>query len=222
VLDRAAVVTAVSRAAAVPLEPFRRTVRIIPNGLDLASFRVDVPRHPRRVAFVGRDDPRKGLDVLLEAWPDVRRSVPDSELVVAGGSRVAVPEGARFLGRVGDDQKRRVMAGAAILCAPNMGGESFGVVVAEGLAAGCAVVASDLAVFRHVAGEAACYVEPGRPRALAEAIIRLLLDLTERARLGAAGRVRAARYDWSVVLPAYREAYREAVERSGAVGPGLP
>jgi len=206
---RLAVATAVSPVAAEGVGAFAR-VRVIPNGLDVSRYRVAAERVRRRVLFLGRDDLRKGLDILLQAWPVVAAAVPGAELRVLGASRPSGPEGVVFLGRVDEAAKLRELGEAAILCAPNLGGESFGLVVAEGLAAGCAVVASDLPAFRQVAGEAARLVPPGDADALGGALTQVLADEGEAARLAGMGRRAAVRFDRATVLEAYLAAYREA------------
>ena len=209
-VGRLAVATAVSPVAAEGVEAFV-AVRIIPNGIDTARYRLAVARARRRVVFLGRDDPRKCLDPLLQAWPVVAGAVPGAELRVLGAARPAGPQGVVFLGRVDEEAKLRELAGAEVLCAPNLGGESFGLVVAEGLAAGCAVVASDLPAFRHVAGEAARLVPPGDAGALSRALTEVLSDEGEAARLAGMGRRRAADFDRAVVLEGYLAAYRDAL-----------
>ena len=206
---RLAVATAVSPVAAEGVRAFA-TVRLVPNGLDTARYRVAAARASRRVVFLGRDDPRKGLDALLQAWPVVAAAVPGAELRVLGAKRPSGPEGVVFLGRVDEADKLRELGEAAVLCAPNLGGESFGLVVAEGLAAGCAVVASDLPAFRHVAGEAARLVPPGDAAELSRALIEVLSDEGEVARLAGMGRHQASRFDRVAVLEGYLAAYRDA------------
>ncbi len=201
--------TAVSPVAAGAVEPLAGTVTIVPNAIDVVSYRLDLPRHPRRVVFVGRDEPRKGLDVLLDAWPGVRASLPEAELMVVGGRRSPQP-GVRYLGVTDEAEKRRVLAGAAILCAPNLGRESFGIVLAEGLAAGCRVVAADLPAFRFVLGETGTLVPPGDATALARALVADLRD-EPTSSSEAARRRRAAEFDWSVVLDRYLAIYEQAV-----------
>ncbi|MGH3649701.1 MAG: glycosyltransferase family 4 protein, partial [Acidimicrobiia bacterium] len=132
--------TAVSSSARRPL-PDDVEVTIVPNGVDLDAFRVGAERRPRRVVFLGRDEPRKGLNLLLEAWEDVLGSVPDAELVVMGAHREM--DGVTWMGSVDDATKAQMLGSAAICVAPNTGRESFGIVVVEAMAAGAAVVASD-------------------------------------------------------------------------------
>jgi phosphatidylinositol alpha-mannosyltransferase len=206
---RLAVATAVSPVAAEGVRAFTQ-VRIVPNGLDVARYRTGAERVPRRVVFLGRDDPRKGLDTLLQAWPLVASAVPGAELRVLGATRRSGPAGVEFLGRVEEAAKVAELGAAAVLCAPNLGGESFGLIVAEGLAAGCAVVASDLAAFRHVAGDAARLVPPGDAAALSRALTEILWDEGEIARLSGVGRRAAACFDRAAVLEGYLAAYRAA------------
>jgi phosphatidylinositol alpha-mannosyltransferase len=201
-------VTAVSETAAAVLPPDLE-VTIIPNGLDVASMRVDTVRNENRVAFLGRDEPRKGLDVLLEAWPGVLAHVPNAELHVMNANRGLA--GITWWGKVDDATKACLLSSSAIYVAPHTGGESFGIVVIEAMAAGAAVIASDLGAFRTVAGEFARFFPVGDSRALASTIVELLHDSGERARLAAGGARTAEQYDWSLVGAAYRHVYADLV-----------
>jgi phosphatidylinositol alpha-mannosyltransferase len=210
---RVAVATAVSSVAAQAPRSWGLEPRLVPNGVDTKFFALEEGRHLRRVVFLGRDEPRKGLDVLLEAWGEVRGKVPEAELRVLGSFRAgSPPEGVRYLGRVDEEAKRRELARAAVLAAPNLAAESFGLILVEAMAAGCGVVASALPGFREVVGRAGLLVPPGDPAALARTLVRLLGDSSEAQDLGARGRLRARQFDWDVVLPAYLEAYREAAQ----------
>jgi len=207
---RLAVVTAVSGAAASALARLPG-IRIIPNGIDLDEYAPVGARHAARVMFLGRDEPRKGLDVLLQAWPLLKSAIPEATLRVVGSSRARGPDGVEFLGRLDGGAKRAELAAAAVLAVPNLGGESFGIVLLEGLAAGCAVVASDLPVFRAVAGDGAAFTPVGDPPALAAVIGALLSDPGRRQALAARGTTRSRRFGREVVLAAYLEAYRDAL-----------
>ncbi|HSK07249.1 MAG TPA: glycosyltransferase family 4 protein [Acidimicrobiia bacterium] len=200
--------TAVSEAAASVL-PSGFEVRIIPNGLDVASMRVDATRNPARVVFLGRDESRKGLDVLLDAWPAVLAHVPDAELHVVNADRGL--DGITWWGRVDEATKAGILSSASVYVAPHTGGESFGIVLVEAMAAGAAIVASDLAPFRAVAQGCARLFPVGDSVALARAIVELLHDPEQRARLTAAGAATAEKYDWSVVGATYRRLYGEMV-----------
>ena len=207
---RGAVATTVSRTARRAIDPLRLGPEEIPNAVDVASFRVAVDRHARQVAFVGRPDPRKGRDLLLAAWPEVRSRVGDARLVIIGGGEEPPVEGVRYLGRVTEEEKRTVLGASAVFCAPNRGGESFGITVVEGMAAGCAVVASNLDAFADVlAGSGLMFPNGDRP-ALAAALVQALTDPTLRRRLAARGSERAADFDWGMVTDRYRALYRRA------------
>jgi phosphatidylinositol alpha-mannosyltransferase len=214
------VLTAVSPAARerLPLDP--DTIEIIPNGVEVASYHASShtagDRSHQRVAFLGRDEPRKGLPVLLQAWPAVRERFPGAELVVIGAGGTP-GEGIVFAGRVSEQEKRELLASASVFVAPNRRGESFGITLVEAMASGCAVVASDLPAFRAVTGDAAVLVPPGDLRSLVAAIGGLLGDPERMAGLAAAGLQRAVDFDWRRVFPAYRRCYQRA---AGAASTG--
>lgn len=205
----------------------------IPNGIDVASF-TDVaplegyPKPGRTVMFLGRyDEPRKGIDILMRALPRIVEKFPDlTVLVVGGGDEKALRRRARdlsghlhLLGMVDDETKARALASADVYVAPNLGGESFGIVLVEAMAAGAAVVASDLVAFQRVldGGTAGRVVETGSPTALAEAVVDLLGDEDERRRLIARGRARADQYDWSHVADEIQRVYDTVTLGAGPV-----
>jgi phosphatidylinositol alpha-mannosyltransferase len=189
----------------------------IPNGVDVsryASARALPGDQTRRVVFVGRyDEPRKGMSVLLEALGPLSDRV---ELVVVGpgdAPRLAarsVPVPLTCLGALDDAGKARALRGSAIFCAPNLGGESFGMVLTEAMAAGCAVVASDLDAFRRVLGDAGVLVPVGSAPALREAVAELLTDPSRRAWLASEARRRVAVFDWPVVADQVVKVYEAA------------
>ncbi|WP_037044270.1 glycosyltransferase family 4 protein [Pseudonocardia halophobica] len=194
----------------------------IPNGVDVARFAAApmLPGYPRTptVGFVGRfTESRKGMPVLLEAL----RSLDARLLVVGRGDpadlrREAGPVADRLdvLGAVDEDTKAAALRSVDVFCAPNLGGESFGMVLTEAMAAGAPVVASDLESFRRVLGEpdpAGVLVPTGDAGALAGALRELLADPGRRAELSAAGRVRAADFDWPVVAAQVLQVYQAAV-----------
>lgn len=205
-LGNTAAVTAVSRTAASSL-PKSLQVRIIPNGLNVGAMKTDVPRDPTRVSFLGRDEPRKGLDVLLAAWPQVSEAIPGATLTVMGADRGNA--GAEWLGRVDHPTKAQVLGSSAVFVAPQLGGESFGIVLLEAMAAGAAVLSSNLDAFVDVADGAARFFPVGDSTALAKGIVDVLGDPLECARLASAGLEVAARYDWQVVGASYRSLYDE-------------
>jgi phosphatidylinositol alpha-mannosyltransferase len=214
-LRRASVVTVTSPISGASIEGIV-DYRIIPNGIDVARYESS-PKEPCRVAFLGRDDERKGLSVLLDAWPTVRRSIPGARLTVMGADRGASIDGVEYLGWVDDDTKRDILAAATVFCAPNLGGESFGIILAEAMAAGCAVVASALPAFEYVAGPAARFVEPGDSTSLAAQITDLLTNPSDAHDLGRAAGERVGRFDGSAVAAAFVTAYEDAVAAQRAV-----
>ncbi len=210
-LKRKTAVTAVSATAAKAIPTAWGQVMVIPNGIDVDSYSPSVDRVAGRVAFLGRDEPRKGLDVLLRAWPRVQERIEGSELKVLGASRDGTVPGVEFLGRVGDEEKRRLLASSQVYAAPNTGGESFGIVIAEAMAAGCAVVCSDLPAFRSVLGDSGRLVPVGDVEKLADEVASLLGDPDGARALGSRAAAEARRYDWATVAAAYRDLYRQAL-----------
>lgn len=203
---------------------------IIPNGVHVGAF-AHGPSLPGRtrgvdgptVGFLGRyDEPRKGLPVLLEAMRTVVREHPGAQLLIAGrGDPDAVDEliGAdlrphvSLLGELTEAEKGAFLRSVDVYCAPNLLGESFGIVLIEALAAGAPVVASDLDAFATVLedGDAGVLVRRGDARALARALSDLLGDPARRERLSATGRRVAAGYDWSVVARRVLAVYETVV-----------
>ncbi|SFQ52007.1 phosphatidylinositol alpha-mannosyltransferase [Amycolatopsis arida] len=200
----------------------------IPNGVDVPFFAraTPLPGYPREggtVGFVGRfTEPRKGMAVLLDA---LRRMLPDWPglrlLVVGRGEgdallRQAGPELARridLLGQVDDETKASALRSVDVYCAPNTGGESFGMILTEAMAAGTPVVASGLDSFRRVLddGRAGVLTPTGDAAALAGALADLLADDARRARLAEAGRERVAIYDWATVASQVVRVYEAAI-----------
>ena len=144
---KTAPLSAVSPTAASAIADVVGSPVQIPNALDVSSYRLDIGRVPQQVAFLGRPEPRKGRDLLLEAWPAVRAANPQATLIIMGSGEHASMDGVTFAGRVDEEGKRRILASSEVFCAPNRGGESFGITLAEGMAAGCATIASDLPAF---------------------------------------------------------------------------
>ena len=186
-------------------------VRVIPNGIDVDVYRGHA-KTPGRVVFLGRDDPRKGLDVLLEAWTTVQRRCPTATLHVVGAERDPSITGVTFLGRVSEEAKREELASGEVFVAPNLGGESFGIVVAEGMAAGAAIVATGIPAFLHVIGEAGEIVAPGDHVGLADRITDVLRDDDRRDKLQAASTNRVRRFSSDEVTAQYLDAYADAID----------
>ncbi|MEU4646665.1 glycosyltransferase family 4 protein [Nocardia fluminea] len=187
----------------------------IPNGVDVSAFArgepLDgYPRAGRTVLFLGRfDEPRKGMDVLLGALPALIDHHPDVEILIVGRGdedRLRREAGQhaghlRFLGQVSDEEKAAALRSADVYVAPNLGGESFGIILIEAMAAGTPVVASELDAFRRVLrdGTAGMLTPIGDSDALATAIDTLLTDDETRMRLVRTATQVVASYDWPVV-----------------------
>ncbi len=172
------------------------------------------PTQGPTVLFLGRHEPRKGLEVLLAALAEM---AGDVRVWVAGEGpqseelrRRFPDERVEWLGRLDDAERDARMAGATVFCSPSVRGESFGVVLAEAMAAGTALVASDLPGHRNVAtdGVDAVLTQVGDPAALADALRRVLGDQDLRASLVAAGRVRAEELSMDSLARRYVDLYR--------------
>ncbi|MGW4369087.1 glycosyltransferase family 4 protein [Nocardia takedensis] len=187
----------------------------IPNGVDVAAFArapmlPGYPRPGRTVLFLGRyDEPRKGMSVLLGALPELVRRHRDLEVLIVGrGDEERLRREAgelaghlRFLGQVSDEEKAAAMRSADVYVAPNLGGESFGIILIEAMAAATPVVASELDAFRRVLrdGTAGVLVPVGDAAALAEAVHSVLVDEHRRTQLVRTATQVVGEYDWPVV-----------------------
>lgn len=197
---------------------------LIPNGVDCTLYAGDepLPGHRRgssTIMFLGRiDEPRKGLQVLLAALPRVLAADPRATLLVAGPGDVAavraaldpaIAERVTFLGLVSQEDKARALHSADVYVAPNTGGESFGIILLEAMAAGTPVLASDIEAFQRVLeeGRAGEVFRNGDPEDLAERLVALLADPARRAELSATGLVRAAQFDWASIARRVIEVY---------------
>lgn len=228
ILQRAAgklaVRTAVSDAARALISRYVPGEYVLtPNGVDTTRFAAAEPVLPpdrRRVLFLSRIERRKGLEVLIQAMTRLRDL--DAELVVAGSGpgeraarvlaeRLQVP--ARFLGRVPDDEVPGLYRSADIYCAPGLGGESFGIVLVEAMAAGAPVVCSDLPGFRAVAGGAAELVPPGEAGPLADALRKVLTDEDRADRMRKLSARMAAAFDWTRLVVGVEALYARAARR---------
>jgi phosphatidylinositol alpha-mannosyltransferase len=222
-LNHLAVRIAVSDAAAWTGSRFYGgRYRVVPNGVELPEgevppARIRLPGEPLRIVFVGQAVERKGLPVLLRAFEALRSRVP-AELVIVGASEAEVApllverSGVTVLGRVSDAERHAVLERADLLCAPSLGGESFGMVLTEAFAAGTGVVASDIAGYRDVVSDGVdgMLVGRGDAKQLAEVLRDLALDPHSTRRLGTAARASAERYAWPHVAEQVVEAYADA------------
>lgn len=234
-LERITARIAVSRSALATMHRHvGGTGVVIPNGLQVSRFAA-APAQPLwsadggSVVFLGRmDEPRKGLGVLLDAWPRIIGRHPAARLIIAGPGDVQQVRGrvhsagaaaartVEVLGSLAASDAACLLATADVFVAPHIGGESFGMVLVEAMAAGAPVLASDLSAFDDVLehGAVGRLFPAGDPAALAAGLDLLLSDPAGRSALArrAAGRVRA--YDWSVVAGKILRVY-EAAAGSG-------
>jgi phosphatidylinositol alpha-mannosyltransferase len=202
---------------------------VVPNGVDVDALR-EARRRPaaigegrHHIVYVGRLEPRKGVEHLVAAMARLRERRPEARLIVVGDgpARPLLESAARdrrldavFVGRVGDDALPGYFQSADIVCSPALGGESFGIVLLEALACEKPIVAT------RIDGYAAL-VPPGESAALAAALDQLLCDDVERRRCGARGLEVARRYDWAVIARRLEAIYEEARDsRSDRVRPG--
>jgi len=186
------------------------------NGVEVATFAkaTPSPTDGPTVLFIGRHEPRKGLDVLLEAMTDLPSTTrlwiagdgPDTERLRA---RVAGDVRIEWLGRISDDEKASRLRAADVFCAPSLRGESFGVVLLEAMAAATPVVASDLPGYANVAraGRDALLVPPGDVRALSQALRGVLANPSCAAELVASGEQRAHQFSMEHLAERYVELY---------------
>jgi phosphatidylinositol alpha-mannosyltransferase len=203
--------------------------RIVPNGVDLSAARPThgpSPDSPLEILFVGRAEARKGLPVLLRAFEALRTAGIDARLTVAGAEQEEVDpllldrEGVHVAGRVTEEEKWELLGRADLLCAPSLGGESFGMVLTEAFASDTPVVASDIAGYRDVVrdGVDGVLVPAGDPAQLGEALRALALDPARRARMSTAAHERAERFAWPHVAGELVEAYEDAQEAAASQG----
>ncbi|HEY3050352.1 MAG TPA: glycosyltransferase family 4 protein [Gaiellaceae bacterium] len=200
---------------------------LIPNGV-LIPEQAEARSRENHIVFVGRQEPRKGLQVLLRAWPEIRRR-SGMRLRVIGADPLAVrllfarlrvsDDGVDVLGFVPQDELTKELLRAKVLVAPSLGGESFGMVLTRAFACATPVVASDISGYRGVMEpQAGRLVPPGDPNALANAVVALLDDEAAREQLGRAARVLAEeRYSWDGIAQRLAEIYESLAGSRRAV-----
>jgi phosphatidylinositol alpha-mannosyltransferase len=213
------------RARLAVSDAARRTVashfpgeyEIVPNGIDVDRFQATTGQRPasmrhdvRHVLFVGRLEPRKGVDRLIRAMAAVQQHIDDPRLVIVGDGpdRTALESVARearvdvlFAGRVRDEDLPAYYRAADLVCSPALGGESFGIVLLEAMAAGRPIVATRIDGYAQLLAGAgcACLVPVDDTAALAHEIERLLADAELRRRYGIAGAAFVRAYDWRAI-----------------------
>jgi phosphatidylinositol alpha-mannosyltransferase len=221
---------AVSEAARRSAEPYiGGPFEIIPNGIFLPP-RFDAGNRDGNVVFIGRNEQRKGLQVVLRAWPQVAART-GARLRVVGADPLSVRWLARreglsldcvdLLGGLYEDELTQELERAGVLAAPALGGESFGMVLTRAFACATPAVASDIEGYAAVATpESAVLVPPGEHDPLARALIELLEDEARRRRLGEGARKVAERYSWEPIarrlVAIYEELRNEGVRERAA------
>ena len=227
VIEKLSARIAVSESARLTLTAHLETDAIvIPNGIYADNYRDGSSRpewQGNTIGFLGRfEEDRKGLPVLLDALPIISRFIPDIRVLIAGpGDSEEVlakvdPQlrnRVEFLGKISEEDKADFLASVSLYIAPNTGGESFGIILAEAMAGGAAVVASDIPAFADVLGNGqyGALFESENSENLAKVIIDLLRDDTKRRELAKAGAVHAQRFDWGQVGEEIFEVYELAM-----------
>ena len=215
-IERITAKIAVSEIARETLKDrFDTEAVVIPNGIDTSKFEGIGVRSewalPNTLGFIGRfDEPRKGLAVLLAAIPKIAHKVPNLRILVAGPGNASdfeklvapeLRERITFLGRISEIEKAQFFKSVSLYIAPNTGGESFGIILAEAMAAKTPIVASDLPAFTKLLdnGSAGALFASENSDDLADTIINLLGNQEMREKIAIAGYEKAKSFDWDSV-----------------------
>ena len=206
---------------------FETDAVVIPNGIDGQKYANAMISKDysgeNTIGFIGRfEEPRKGLQVLLDSLPIVARFIPDVSYLIAGPGdnkeflnniNPELRNRVKFLGLLSDKEKESFLKSIQIYVAPNTGGESFGIILTEALSAGTAVVASDIPAFKAVLenGEAGALFKNGDSTELAKGLVELLRDKDRREKLASNGKLSAQKYDWQVVAEQIESVYEMAI-----------
>ena len=233
VIEKLTARIAVSEAARETLIAHLETdAVVIPNGIYAAKMagKVRPEWSGETLGFMGRfNEPRKGLKVLIDALPIISRFLPDIKVLVAGPGdpeeflKEIDPElrsRIQFLGKLSEEEKADFMSSVGAYVGPNTGGESFGIILAEALAGGAAVVASDIPAFAAVLqdGKYGKLFKSEDSTDLAKVIIELFRNKESRDQLAREGQKYAQKFDWDVVANDIFEVYEMAVVGNGKVG----
>lgn len=224
---------AVSEAARLTLTDHLETdAVVVPNGIYAKRYSAGIFQQKwagNTIGFIGRfEEPRKGLQVLVDALPIVARFAPDVKVFVAGPGDPREFEKHidpqlrhrfEFLGRISEQEKADFMSSVSLYVAPNTGGESFGIILAEALAGGACVVASNIPAFDSLlgSGEFGALFESENSTDLAKVIIDLLRDQNRRKQLSIAGKAHAQIFDWDVVAQQIFSIYEMAMVGANGV-----
>lgn len=233
VIEKLTARIAVSEAARSTLtEHLETDAVVVPNGiyaLRLASGAINPQWTGNTIGFIGRfAEPRKGLNVLVQALPSIIAEIPDVGVLVAGPGDAdefleKVPQNLRnrftFLGRITEKEKADFLHSIGLYVAPNTGGESFGIILAEALAGGAAVVASNIPAFKALLGEGryGSLFTSEDSQSLASSIVTILQDSQLREKFRSEGKVYAQSFDWDVVAERIYDVYEMAMVGLGKV-----
>ena len=233
VIEKLTARIAVSEAARETLtEHLETDAVVIPNGIYADRYRdgeILKKWSGNTIGFIGRfEEPRKGLSILLDALPIIARFAPDVRVLVAGpGDHAEVSENIdpqlrhrfEFLGRISEKEKADFLSSVAIYVAPNTGGESFGIILAEALAGGATVLASDIPAFDSLLGHGqyGALFQSENAQDLAKVAIDLFRDDEKRKDLSRKGKDYAQRFDWDVVAEDIYSIYEMALVGSSGV-----
>ena len=205
--------------------------RIIPNGVDIDCFNPkaemisELADGSFNILFVGRMDPRKGLNYLISALPLIKKKIKNARLIVVGGgslnmfykSQAELPgqKDIIFVGKVSYDDLPKHYRTADVYCSPATGGESFGIVLIEAMATGTPVVASDIEGYRDVLTDQkeGLFCENRNPDDIAAKIIQLAQDPKLRKKMGEQGIKTANKYAWSKVVKKIEAYYKEVIAK---------
>jgi len=224
---------AVSEAARLTLTDHLDTdAVVIPNGIYASRYAEGKSQEKwqgNTLGFIGRfEEPRKGLSILLGALPVIARFAPDVKVFVAGpGDPTEIQEEIdpqlrhrfEFLGKISEEEKADFMSSVSIYVAPNTGGESFGIILAEALAGGACVVASDIPAFDDLLGHGqyGALFKSEDSTDLAKVIIDLLRDDKKRSELASKGQARGQSFDWKIVAQQIYSVYEMSIVGSEKV-----
>jgi phosphatidylinositol alpha-mannosyltransferase len=233
VIEKLTARIAVSEAARETLQIHLDTdAVVVPNGIYAKKFadaHIDARWSGNTIGFIGRfEETRKGLSVLIDALPSIIEKVPDIRVIVAGpGNPAKVLEDMEphlrhrftFLGRISEEDKANFMSSVSIYVAPNTGGESFGIILAEALAGGASVLASDIPAFDSLLGHGqfGTLFQSENSHDLARKAVMLLNDNETRIKIAKAGRDYAQSFDWDVVAERIYDVYEMAMVGSNGV-----
>ena len=218
---------AVSEAARETLtEHLDTDAIVVPNGIYASLYRdgkLDERWTGNTLGFIGRfEEPRKGLSVLTQALPAIIAEFPDVKIFVAGPGespdtlkdiQPSLRSRFTFMGRISEEEKANFLASVGLYIAPNTGGESFGIILAEALAAGASVVASDITAFDSLLGHGdyGTLFQSENPDDLATKVIELLKDSERRRAIADRGKIYAQSFDWDVVADKIYDVYQMAM-----------